>query len=47
MAETTRIEARWLSRRYSGEPHMRGVSEMTSCSMGAFDSQVAGIELSI
>jgi len=35
MTETTRIEPRSLSHGYSGEPHMRAVSEMTSCSMGA------------
>ena len=44
----TRIEPRWLSYRYLGERHMRAVSEMTSCSMGASrNSQIAGIELSI
>jgi hypothetical protein len=35
MTEMTRIESCWLSHRYSGELHMRALSEMASCSMGA------------
>jgi hypothetical protein len=36
MTEMTRPEPRWLSHRYSGEPHLRAVSEMTFLLHGTF-----------